>query len=289
MAVGAWPRLVDVGEDYAIDVGQIERALYLHTPDLDGQGVRRPAVRAIMPVWWHGMPPNLPAILTLARRERLLVIEDACPGVGADYDGRPLGSWGDAAAVSLHPLKQLNVWGDGGVLVTNDESLARRSRLYRNHGMANRNEVEFWGVNTRLHTVQAVVANHLLDRVSAWVDRRIEIADRLDKGLGSIQGITVPPRYSNRRHAYQIYCVNAERRDELIPYLMEHGVETKVHYPIPLHMQPAARYLGHRAGDFPVAERQAYTMLSLPCHQFLRDDEVEYIVEAVRGFYGGER
>jgi dTDP-4-amino-4,6-dideoxygalactose transaminase len=272
VAVGARPVFVDVDDQYAMDERRIEAAV-------------TPRTKALLPVYWAGLPPNMPAIMDIARRRGLLVIEDACPAVGAAYDGTPAGAFGDASAFSLHPLKPLHVWGDGGAVVTNDDRAGEWLQRYRNHGMINRDEIAIWGVNQRLQTVQAVVANHILDRVHPWVDRRIEISARIDKGLGDVPGITVPPRPASRRNAYQLYMLRAERRDELRKFLIGEGVEAKIHYPVPLHLQPAARDLGYRAGDFPVAEAQARDIITLPGHQFLTNDEVDHMIELIRRFY----
>ena len=272
VAVGARPVFVDVDDQYAIDTSLIEAAI-------------TPRTKAVLPVYWTGLPPDMPAIMDLARRHALYVVEDACPATGAAYAGKPAGSFGHAAGFSMHPLKPLHVWGDGGAVVTSDDRAARWLRLYRNHGMVNRDEIEIWGVNQRLQTVQAVVANRILDRVGAWVDRRIEIANRLDRGLAGVAGIRVPPRPPERRNAFQLYIVRCERREELLKYLATEGVEAKVHYPIPLHLQPAARDLGYKRGDFPVAEAQAEDIVTLPGHQFLTDAEVDYTIDCVRRFY----
>jgi dTDP-4-amino-4,6-dideoxygalactose transaminase len=272
VAVGARPVFVDVDDQYAIDAHRIAAAI-------------TPRTKAILPVYWTGLPPDMPAIMQIARRHRLFVVEDACPAVGAAYDGTPAGAVGDAAGFSMHPLKPLHVWGDGGAVAVSDDRAAEWLRLYRNHGMVNRDEIAIWGVNQRLQTVQAVVANHILDRINPWVDRRIEIAERIDKGLADLTPVTLPPRPANRRNAYQLYIVRAERRDELIKSLVSEGVEAKVHYPIPLHLQKAARDLGYKRGDFPVAEAQAADIVTLPGHQFLTDDEVDFMIDRVRRFY----
>jgi len=272
VAVGARPVFVDVDEQYAIDVRLLEAAI-------------TPSTRAILPVHWTGLPADMPAIMALARRHALYVVEDACPATGAAYAGRAVGSFGDTAGFSMHPLKPLHVWGDGGAVVTNDDRAAEWLRLYRNHGMVNRDEIEIWGVNQRLQTVQAVVANRVLDRVAGWVDRRIEIANRLDDGLADVAPVRRPPRPSERRNAFQLYIVRCERRDELLKYLAAEGVEAKVHYPIPLHLQPAARDLGYTRGAFPVAEAQAEDIVTLPGHQFLTDLEVDYMIDRVQRFY----
>jgi dTDP-4-amino-4,6-dideoxygalactose transaminase len=229
----------------------------------------------------------MPAIMDLARRRGLVVIEDACPAVGASAGGTPAGGFGDAAAFSMHPLKPLHVWGDGGAVAVRDDRAADWLRLYRNHGMVNRDEIAIWGINQRLQTVQAVVANHILDRVSPWIDRRNEIARRLDAGLAGLPQIRIPPRPPDRRNAFQLYITRVERRDDLVRYLVGEGVEAKIHYPVPLHLQPAARDLGYHRGDFPVAEAQAADIVTLPGHQFLTDAEVDYTIDRIRRYYRG--
>ena len=272
VAVGARPAFVDCDEQYAIDHRKIESTLTGKT-------------RAIMAVWWTGVPPEFSALLDIARRRSLSVIEDACPATGGAYDGKPAGSIGKIACFSMHPLKPLHVWGDGGAVATSDDKAGEWLRLYRNHGMTSRDEILFWGVNQRLQSVQAVVANHILDRVGSWVDRRIEIARRLDAGLEGVPEIVLPPRPANRRNTFTLYIVCVQRRDALMRFLNDAGIEAKVHYPIPLHLQPAARDLGYAKGDFPVAERQAGEIVTLPGHQFLTDAEVDYTIETVRKFY----
>jgi dTDP-3-amino-2,3,6-trideoxy-4-keto-D-glucose/dTDP-3-amino-3,4,6-trideoxy-alpha-D-glucose/dTDP-2,6-dideoxy-D-kanosamine transaminase len=272
VAVGARPVFVDVDDQYAIDATRVAEAI-------------TPRTKAVLPVHWTGLPADMPAIMALARRHGLFVVEDACPATGASYAGQPVGSFGDTAGFSMHPLKPLHVWGDGGAVVTKDDQAAAWLRLYRNHGMVNRDEIEMWGVNQRLQTVQAVVANRVLDRVAGWVDRRIEIAARLDRGLADVSSVRVPHRPPERRNAFQLYIVRCERRSELLKQLAKEGVEAKVHYPIPLHLQPAARDLGYRPGQFPVAEAQAEDIVTLPGHQFLTDAEVDYMIDRVRHFY----
>ena len=274
VAVGAKPVFVDVNDEYQIDENLIEDAITERT-------------KALLPVHWAGLPANMPEILELAERRNLFVIEDACLALGGAVDGRQAGSFGHMAAFSMHPLKPLHVWGDGGALVTHDEKAARWLRLYRNHGMKNRDEIEFWGVNQRLQTVQAVVANRLLDRVNPSVDRRTEIAERIDRALKDLPEVVIPPRPANKRNTYQLYIVRAKRRDGLVKHLAEQGVETKVHYPIPLHLQKPGRVLGYHEGDFPVAEAQAREIVTLPTHQFLSNEEADYMVESLRSFYRG--
>jgi aminotransferase EvaB len=227
------------------------------------------------------------AITEIARRRGLVVVEDACQSFTAAIDGRRVGTFGKLGAFSLHPLKPLNVWGDGGMIVTDDDVLADWVRLRRNHGLRGRDTVEMFGVNSRLDTLQAIVGLHLIDTILEATDRRIANARRLDEGLRGLgDDVRIPPRRRGVRHVYQIYVVEARDRDGLLRFLQERGVEAKVHYPVPVHLQPAAKDLGYHAGDFPVCEQQARDIITLPAHQFLTDAELDHVIEQVRRFYG---
>lgn len=272
VAVGARPVFVDVGEDYQIDVGQIEAAM-------------TPKTKAIMPVHWTGFPVDLGPVMEIAGRRNLVVIEDACAAIGAGRSRRSVGTWGHASAFSFHPLKQLNAWGDGGAIVTEDERLIRWLKLYRNHGMTSRDEIEIWGLNERLQSIQAVVLLEMLGRLRADLARRMELADRVMRGLQDVPEIRIPRRDPGVVHAYQIFVVRASRRDGLLKHLAREGVEAKVHYPIPLHLQKAARPLGYKEGDFPMAEEQARDIVTLPLNQYLTNREVDAMVDAIRRFY----
>ncbi|HET7874921.1 MAG TPA: DegT/DnrJ/EryC1/StrS family aminotransferase [Methylomirabilota bacterium] len=274
VAAGARPVFVDVNTEHNIDPSLIEAAI-------------TPRTRALLPVHLSGNPADMPAILEIARRRGLAVVEDACQAFTAAIDGRPVGSFGEAAGFSLHPLKPLNVWGDGGMIVTSSDALADHLRLRRNHGLRNRDTVEIWGVNSRLDTIQAIVGLHLLDDILAITDRRIENAHHLDAGLTRLAPeITIPPRRPGVRHAYLTYVVQARDRDGLVRFLLERGVEAKVHYPVPVHLQPAAKDLGYKLGDFPVCERQAREIVTLPAHQHLTPAELDYVIEQGGRFYG---
>lgn len=274
VAAGARPVFVDCDERYQIDAGKIEAAVTAKT-------------RAIVPVHWAGASPDMERIMKIAARKKLKVVEDACPAVGATIRGRFAGTFGDVNAFSMHPLKPLNVWGDGGMIVTDDDRIAEFLRLYRNHGLRDRDHAEFWGVNCRLQPVQAVVATRLLDDMEELIRRRVENARLLDEGLTDLKPfVKTPHRPAEHREVYQLYLVTVERRDELVRHLVGHGVEAKVHYPVPLHLQKAAADLGYREGDFPVCEKQAKEILTLPSHQFIRRDEIDHMVDLIHGFYG---
>jgi dTDP-4-amino-4,6-dideoxygalactose transaminase len=272
VATGARPVFVDSEDGFVIDAERIEDAI-------------TPRTKAIVPVHYTGNVADLPAIAEIAARHELVLVEDACQATAATLDGKPVGSWGVAAAFSLHPLKNLNVWGDGGVVLTRSDELARRLRLYRNHGLVSRDEVATWGVNSRLDALQAVVGNRLISSVPAITERRIANAERYDAALSGLQGVEVPTRRPGVRHVFHLYMVRAERRDELLRHLNGRGIEARVHYPIPVHLQEAARGLGYRAGDFPRAEADAKCVITLPAHPYLRDDEIDFVIDEVRAFY----
>lgn len=274
VAVGARPVFVDVDDRYQIDPGKIEAAI-------------TPRTKALLPVFWGGCCPDMTPILEIANRRGIPVVEDACPATGAWIDGKFAGTFGRVSAFSMHPLKPLNVMGDGGVVVTNDDKVAAWLRLYRNHGLRTRDEVDIWGVNERTQPFQAIVARHLLDRIEGVLAARIRNARLLDEGLAPLKAhITTPARPKNHREVYQLYLASATRRPDLVKHLVDRGVEVKVHYPIPVHLQKCAADLGYKRGDFPVAEKQADEVITLPSHQHVGPEHMRYTVDCIREFYG---
>lgn len=272
VTAGARPVFVDIGEDYNLDASRVEAAV-------------TPRTKAILPVHWSGLPCEMDALQAIAERHHLKVVEDACHAIQATYKGRGAGTLGDAGCFSMHPLKNLNVWGDGGVITSNDGDLARSLRLLRNHGLRNRDECEVFAYNSRLDTLQAIVAHHLLDRIDTITEARIRHALSFDEALRSIPQIQVPPRAPDKKQVFHIYVIRAERRDELQAHLVSCGIDAKVHYPIPMHLQPAAKPFGYGPGDFPVCESTCASVLSLPVHEFITEEEQRFVVEAIRRFY----
>lgn len=271
---GATPVFVDNDEGYTIDVEQIEAAI-------------TPATKAVLPVHLTGHPADMPAIMEIANRHELEVVEDAAQAILAAIDGKPVGSWGAATGFSLHPLKNLNIWGDGGVIVTGSEETYEKLRLFRNHGLASRDVVTMFGHNSRLDTIQAAIGNRLIDEAHAITEARLANAALLDAAFADLGGnVTIPPRLNGVKQVYHTYVVRVTDRDGLLAYLQENEIGAKVHYPIPLHLQEAAAYLGYREGDFPVCEEHCQTIISLPVHQHLTAEEIDYMVEHVRKFYG---
>lgn len=254
------------------------------TYSIDPQRLPSPS-RFILPVWWGGMPPDWDA-LTSARPDAL-VVEDACQGIGGSYAGIRAGAWGDVAAVSFHPIKPLHGWGDGGAVISDNSAHAEWLRQYRDHGKLSRDEIVMWGVNTKLSTLQAVVLLHRMESVKQATLRRQQIADRLDVGLRDVPGVIVPPRDPKRQSSWRLYIVQCEDRTRLMEHLERGGVEALIHYPTPLHLQTPGHELGYGPGDFPVAEAQAARILTLPNHEYLTDDQVDYVIDHVRGFYLG--
>lgn len=271
-AVGARPVLVDVTPDFTIDPAKIEEAV-------------TPRTRAILPVHLTGEAAEMDPILEIARRRKLFVVEDACQAIGASYRGRNTGTLGILAAFSLHPLKNLNVWGDGGVIVTDDPGLNEKLRLLRNHGLKNRDEVEILGYNSRLDSIQAIVGNWLIRQVHEITDRRIANAASYDAAFQSLRGvITLPPRKPHVRRVFHLYQVYAHHRDRLFRFLVDNGVEAKIHYPTPLPLQQGLAHLGYKKGDFPETERQSASLVTLPVDQHLSRQETAYVIDCIRAF-----
>ena len=269
---GATPVFVDVGRDFLIDPANIEAAI-------------TPKTGAILPVHWAGRPCNMHTIMGIAMRHDLKIIEDCAHAPNTFYHGKKCGSFGQANAFSLHPLKNVNVWGDGGVVTTDSDQYAATVRQLRNHGMSDRNTIQRWGYNSRLDTVQAVVGLHVLARIENITACRRANAANLDRMLKDVEQIELPANAYHSEPNYYLYTFHAEDRDGLRDYLIENGVDAKVHYPIPLHLQPAAKDLGYKAGDFPVAEWCAETTLSIPCHDYLTYQELEQMANLIRNFY----
>ena len=272
--LGARPVFVDCDDGFCMDVDQVEAAI-------------SPKTRAILPVQLTGNITDMPRLMAIAEAQGLPVVEDACQGILAAVDGRNAGSFGLAGGFSLHPLKNLNVWGDGGVVVTSDDATNRRLRLLRNHGLRNRDEVEILGYNSRLDTLQAIVGNWLIGQAREITAKRIANAAYYDRHFADIPGIRVPSRRPGVRHVFHLYMVFAEDRDALFRHCVAHGVECKVHYPIPLYQQDGLRAFGYQPGDFPVADRQATEIITLPADQHLEREHLDMVIETVREFYAG--
>ncbi len=270
-ATGATPVLVDVSEDLNINPEKILRSI-------------TPSTKAIIPVHLAGRPAKMNEINDIANRNNLFVVEDAAQAIGAEYFGKKVGSLGDIAGFSLHPLKNLGIYGDGGFITTKDKSLYERIKNLRNHGLINRDECIEWGINSRLDAMQAAFALIKFKKLNSWNLRCREIASIYTRELSKVVEVPIDSRECTS--VFHNYIIKTPFRDELQIELGNQGVETKIHYPIPIHLQDAAKYLGYKLGDFPMAERYANTMLSLPIYPELENHEVMYIISAIRKFFG---
>ena len=273
VTAGAKPVFVDIKEDYNMDESKIKSAITKKT-------------KAIMPVHWAGRPCEMDKIYSIAKKFKLNVIQDSAHIIGARFKKKNLVNFGDACTYSMHPLKNLNVWGDGGFVVTNKKPLAKKLYLIRNHGLKNRNEVEIFGFNSRLDTIQAAVANYKmknkLDNITA---KRIKNAKMLDKLLSKNTNVITVKRLKYLKEVFHLYHINVKNRDQLQKYLIKNNIDAKVHYPIPVHLQKAAKYLKYKRGNFPIAEKMANTSLSLPVHEFIDERHVKHMVNTINKFY----
>jgi len=235
--------------------------------------------KAIMPVHLTGRVANLDEISEIANRYNIPIIEDAAQAVGAVYKKRKAGSFGKVAGFSLHPLKNLGVFGDGGIITTNDDKVDNFVRTYRNHGLINRDYCESWGVNSRLDEIHAGVANIKLDYIDEWNETRRKYAAIYRDNLKDYVG--VPDQLWFEQPVYHRFIITYDERDKLKDFLLINDIETKVNYPVPLHLLSAAKSQGYIKGDFPRAEKFANTILSLPLHEEMTPDDIFVVTEKI--------
>jgi aminotransferase EvaB len=272
VTAGGIPVFCDIEDDFNISIAGIKQLITEKT-------------KAIVPVHWSGRPCEMDEMIEISEEFGIPIIEDACHSILAEYHGKKTGTFGIAGCFSFHPLKNLNVWGDGGIITTNSDEMNTKIRLLRNHGLTDRDHCEIFGYNSRLDTIQAVVANHLLGKIDAITNARIEHANYLDMGLIDVPGISIPERVSSLKEVFHIYSFLAENRDALAQFLRENGIDAKIHYPIPMHLQPAAQYLNYKKGDFPNSENAANRTLSLPVHEFVKLKDLDLMISKIKEFY----
>lgn len=269
---GAKPVLVDADpRTFTLDPTKLESAI-------------TPATRAILPVHLYGQPADMEPIWEIADRHNLLVFEDAAQAHGARYKGRVVGNLGHAAAFSFYPGKNLGAYGDGGAVVTNDALLADRVRLLRNLGQRVKYEHQIKGFNHRLDTLQAAVLQVKLPHLDRWNADRRRIAAAYSRGLAGLPVIT-PRTHPNIEHVYHLYVICVRERDALQQHLKHKGVATGLHYPTPIHLQPAYAELNGKIGDFPITEALATEILSLPIYAEMTDAMVDYVITAIAEFF----
>jgi dTDP-4-amino-4,6-dideoxygalactose transaminase len=253
---------------YNIDIKKISSAI-------------TPRTKAIIPVHLYGQPADLAALQTIAREHDLLLVEDAAQAHGAEFEGKRVGSFGDMACFSFYPGKNLGAYGDGGAIVTNNEELAMKCRMFGNHGRVKKYDHEFEGVNSRLDGLQAAILSVKLRHLEEWTKKRREIAQIYSELLKNSEVMT-PVEAVGVKHIYHLYVVRIPQRDAVQAVLKAKGIETGIHYPIPLPHLQAYRYLGHTSEDFPVTTKYSREILSLPMYPELSEDQIEYVCHLLR-------
>ncbi len=270
-SVGARPVFADIdARTYNLDAHAAETVL-------------TPATRAILPVHIYGQPADMDALAALAARHNLVLIEDAAQAHGATWNGRTVGVLGDAACFSFYPGKNLGAYGDAGAVTTNDAQIAERISLLRNHGRHSKYLHDIKGYGERMDTLQAAILRAKLEHLAAWTDARRRLAARYSELLAGCE-VVLPYVHPVADPAWHLYVIRTPARDELLEHLNANGIGAGVHYPVPLHLQPAYADLGYRRGDLPVTETVADTCLSLPLFPEMTGEQQEYVVDAIKSF-----
>ncbi len=271
MSVGAKPVIVDIDpQSYQIDVSKIEAAI-------------TPKTKAIIPVHLYGHPAEMNPILEIARKRSLKVIEDNAQGFGAEYLGKKTGSMGDIGCLSFFPTKNLGAYGDGGMVVTDDDSLAEQMRMLRAHGWKKKYYSEMVGYNSRLDAMQAAILQAKFPHLDEWNEKRRELSKRYNEYLAPL-GIVTPVEREWAKHVYHLYIIRSANRDELQAFLKEKGIASEVYYPIPPHLSVPCRKYGYKEGDFPLAEKAAKETLALPLYPELTLNQQDEVIATVKEF-----
>tara|TARA_B100000965_G_C19573814_1_gene750372 strand:+ start:360 stop:1463 length:1104 start_codon:yes stop_codon:yes gene_type:complete len=270
--VGAKPVFVDCDDTFCMNIKLLEKKITKKT-------------KAIIPVHFTGYMTNMPALIRISKKYKIPIIEDACQSILGEYNNKKAGTWGLTGAFSLHPLKNINVWSDGGIITLNNKNIYKKLLLLRNHGLKDRDTVEINGFNSRLDTFQAVVGNWILPKAKQIARQRIKNAKYLDKGLKEIPEITIPPRLKNNKIVFHLYIVFAKKRDQLLKFCKKKGIEAKVHYPKPMFLQKSLNYLKHKKNDFPVTYEHTKKIITFPCDQHLDQKKLNFIIKTVGRFY----
>lgn len=274
VTAGAKPVFVDVQEDYNMDPNNIIKKITKKT-------------KAIVVVHWSGRICDMKSINKISKKFKIPIVEDACHAILAKQGGVYAGNFGEFGCFSMHPLKNLNIWGDGGFILTNKKNSYEKMMLLRNHGLVGRNINKIFGYNSRLDTIQAVVAIELLKKIKFITKKRIQNSLYLDNKLRNIIFIQIKNRQKNNIEVFHLYEIRTKSkyRDDLVNYLRKRSIDAKIHYPIPMHLQPAAKYLKYKKGDFPISENIANTTISLPVHEFISRKDLDYISNSITEFF----
>lgn len=276
---GATPVFVDCNEYYNIDIKKLEKLL----KNKHLSRVKR--IRAIMPVHLYGQPADMTEILSIADKYNLAVIEDACQAHLAGYKNVKVGNFGHFSAFSFYPGKNLGAYGEAGALITNDKDLFKRAVMLRQHGEVKRYHHTLIGHNYRMAAIQGAVLNAKLPYLEEWTEKRRKTAYLYNEQLRGIGDIQTPEEIDDTYCVYHLYVIQTDKRDQLQTYLQENNIGTGLHYPVPLHLQKAYKNLGYKTGAFPVAEKSAKRILSLPMFPELSEKQVNYVCDKIKAFY----
>ncbi len=268
---GATPVFVDIGEHFLMDVDRIEAVITDRT-------------KVILPVHLYGQMADMDAILNIASKHHIHVVEDACQAHGAEYRGKKAGSWGTLGCFSFYPTKNLGCYGDGGAVTTDDKELYDRLVMLRNYGQEKRYFHTMKGINSRLDEIQAAVLRVKLTHLDEWNRKRRQVAVWYRDALGD--SCACPGEKPNASHVYHLYVIRAMERDGLKAHLDKAGITTLMHYPVPVHLQEAYKDLGYRVGDLPVTEATVKEILSLPMHPAVTEDGVDCVCTSIRHYLG---
>jgi|TARA_B100001093_G_C26765651_1_gene987768 dTDP-3-amino-2,3,6-trideoxy-4-keto-D-glucose/dTDP-3-amino-3,4,6-trideoxy-alpha-D-glucose/dTDP-2,6-dideoxy-D-kanosamine transaminase len=270
--LGAKPVFIDCNDTFCMNVDHIEKRITKKT-------------KAIVPVHFTGYMTDMVKLKKISRKYKIPIVEDACQSILGAINKKNAGAWGEFGAFSLHPLKNINVWSDGGIITTNNKKFYNHLLLLRNHGLSDRDTVKIQGYNSRLDTFQSVVGNWLLPKAHSIANKRIQNAKYYDKNLNKINEITIPPRPKNLKIVYHLYIVFAKNRDKLLKFCLSKGIEAKIHYPKPMYLQESLKFLKHKRGDFPITDSHTKKIISFPCDQHLKKKQLDYIIKTVKYFY----
>lgn len=271
--IGANPVFVDIDpRTYNLDLNQVEVKINKKT-------------KVIIPVHLYGQPVDINNLIKIAKKHRLLVLEDACQAHGSLYKKRSVGGFGQAAAFSFYPGKNLGAYGDGGAITTNSKRLYQKMRKIREYGSSRKYYHDELGFNSRLDTIQAAVLRVKLRKLRAWNKNRRQIARWYNQLLKPLDFIEIPFEPSHVQGNYHLYVVQVPQRDKLLEYLKKNNIFAGIHYPLPIHLQKAYKFLGYKKGDFPIAEKIANKIISLPIYPEMTKDQVKRVVDRIGKFY----
>lgn len=269
---GATPVFIDIDEFSTIDSSKIEAKITDKT-------------KAVIPVHIYGQAADVKNIKQIAQKHNLYLIEDCAQSHFAELDGQKVGTFGDAATFSFYPGKNLGAYGDAGAIITNNDDLAEKFRMYANHGALQKHHHIMPGINSRLDTLQAAVLKVKLPHIQKWNSMRAENAAYYDKILKGIGDIVCPPKRADTKHVYHVYSIRTKKRDALMKQLKENNIGTAIHYPVPLAFMEAYKALGYKETDLPMVAKYQHEILSLPMYPELSEEMMDYVADIIRAFF----